>query len=180
MNYQTSNPITPDGLDIRFVVNTLAPALLTNRLLPLLGASARVINLSSAAQSPVDPAALIGDVHLDHGPAYAQSKLALTMWSRQLALALGEDGPMVVAVNPGSMLGSKMVTEAFNVDGGDIAIGADILCRAALEDEFANATGKYFDNDSGQFADPHPDALDAVKSSEIVKIIEKILADRQN
>ena len=58
------------------------------------------------------------------------------MWSRSLALSLKDDGPAVIAVNPGSMLGSKMVKEAFGVAGGDIRIGADILTRAALTDEF--------------------------------------------
>ena len=57
---KTPNPITEDGLDIRFAVNTIAPYLFTRQLLPLLGTSGRVINLSSAAQAPVDPAALAG------------------------------------------------------------------------------------------------------------------------
>jgi NAD(P)-dependent dehydrogenase (short-subunit alcohol dehydrogenase family) len=108
--------------------------------------------------------------------AYAQSKLALTMWSRQLALALGEDGPVIVAVNPGSLLGSKMVKEGFGVDGGDIRIGAEILARAALADDFATVSGQYFNNDSGRFAAPHPDALDARKSQDIVRAIEMVLA----
>ncbi|MEO0854478.1 MAG: SDR family NAD(P)-dependent oxidoreductase, partial [Cyanobacteria bacterium J06648_11] len=49
--YNASHPITQDGLDVRFVVNAIAPYLLTQRLLPLLGTSGRVINLSSAAQA---------------------------------------------------------------------------------------------------------------------------------
>ena len=157
-------------------VNTIAPFLLTRRLLPLLGASSRVINLSSAAQAPVNLRALAGEVQLPDNAAYAQSKLALTMWSRALALSLGKDGPSVVAVNPGSMLGTKMVKEAYGVAGGDVGIGADILCRAALSDEFATASGKYFDNDAGRFARPHPDALDANKSADVVRAIETILA----
>ena len=171
------NPRSPDGLDVRFAVNTIAPYLLTQRLLPLLGASARVVNLSSAAQSPVDPEALAGRGKLADMPAYAQSKLALTMWSRQLALALGDDGPVIVAVNPGSLLASKMVKEGFGVDGSDIRIGADILVRAALADEFTTASGQYFDNDAGRFAAPHADALDARKSQEIVRVIERVLAE---
>ena len=43
---------------------------------------------------------------------------------------------MIVAANPGSLLGSKMVKDAYGVDGGDIRIGADILCKAALDDAF--------------------------------------------
>ena len=98
------------------------------------------------------------------------------MWSRALALSLGKDGPSVIAVNPGSMLGTKMVKEAYGVAGGDVGIGADILYRAALSDEFATASGKYFDNDAGRFARPHPDALDASKSADVVHAIEAILA----
>ncbi len=168
--------ITEDGLDVRFAVNTITPYLLTQRLLPLLGASGRIVNVSSAAQSPVDPKALAGKASLPDGAAYAQSKLALTMWSRSLALSLDQNGPAIIAVNPGSMLGSKMVKEAFGVAGGDIAIGAGILCRAALDDEFDTSSGQYFDNDLGRFAPLHPDALDPEKSKEIVRVIETVLA----
>jgi len=62
------------------------------------------------------------------------------------------------------------------VDGGDIKIGADILTRAALSEEFASASGEYFDNDAKQFAAPHSDALDSVKSGQIVGAIENVLA----
>ena len=134
-----------------------------------------MINLSSAAQSPVDPAALAGKVRLSEGQAYAQSKLAITMWSRSMALALGPDGPAVIAVNPGSLLGSKMVKEAFGMAGGDIRIGAEILTRAALDDEFASASGQYFDNDAGRFAPPHRDALDPEKSEMVLSTIRAIL-----
>ncbi len=175
--FKTPEPNTQDGHDVWFAVNTIAPYLLTQRLLPLLAASGRVINLSSAAQSPVDPEALAGRVRLtDDLTAYAQSKLALTMWSRSLALSLKDEGPAIIAVNPGSMLGTKMVKQGFGVAGADIRIGADILIRAALTDEFEIASGQYFDNDSGQFASPHPDALDPEKSAEIVLVIEAVLA----
>ncbi len=174
--YKTPDPITQNGLDVRFAVNTIAPYLLTQRLLSLLGTSGRVINLSSAAQSTVEPEALAGRVKLTDGAAYAQSKLALTMWSRSLALSLKDRDLVIVAVNPGSMLGSKMVKQAFGVTGGDIRIGAEILTRAALTDEFKTASGKYFDNDSGQFASPHPDALDTGKCQEIVHVIKTVLA----
>ncbi|MCU7797192.1 MAG: SDR family NAD(P)-dependent oxidoreductase [Candidatus Thiodiazotropha sp. (ex Myrtea spinifera)] len=176
--FNISDPRTPDGLDARFAVNTIAPYLLTQRLLPLIGASGRVINLSSAAQSPVNPEALAGRVRLsDDFAAYAQSKLALTMWSRSMAISLKDDGPAIIAVNPGSMLGTKMVKQAFGVAGGDIRIGAEILIRAALDDEFAAASGQYFDNDAGQFASPHPDALNQQKSEEIVRAIDAILSE---
>ena len=175
--YQAPGSNRRDGLDVRFVVNAIAPYLLTRRLLPLLDASGRVVNLSSAAQSPVDPNALRGRRQLSIGEAYAQSKLAIVMWSRDLALSTRENGPTIIAVNPGSMLGSKMVKEAFGVAGGDIRIGAEVLKRAALDDDFATASGQYFDNDSRRFTSPHPDALDPGKCREIVQAMEATLAD---
>ncbi|MCH9684249.1 MAG: oxidoreductase, partial [Deltaproteobacteria bacterium] len=74
----------------------------------------------------------------------------------------------------GSMLGTKMVKDAFGVAGDDIGIGADILVRAALADEFAAASGRYFDNDARRFASPHPDALDAGKCDEVVRAVEAL------
>ncbi|MEM7468400.1 MAG: SDR family NAD(P)-dependent oxidoreductase [Pseudomonadota bacterium] len=174
--YRTSHPLTKDGLDVRFVVNAIAPYLLTQLLLPILTTSGRVVNVSSAAQSPVDLKALAEYVALADDVAYAQSKLALTMWSRHMALALGDSGPMIIAVNPGSLLGTKMVKDAYGIAGGDVGMGADILSRAAVSEEFATTSGQYYDNDSESFASPHPDALDQSKMDEVVAVIANLLS----
>jgi NAD(P)-dependent dehydrogenase (short-subunit alcohol dehydrogenase family) len=174
--FSTPHPVTDDGYDVRFIVNTISPYLLTQRLLPLLPGDGRVINLSSAAQSPVNLGALAGKRRLNDNEAYAQSKLAITMWSFHLAQALGNKGPVIVAVNPGSLLASKMVKDAYGVAGSDLGIGADILVRASLDNEFANASGRYFDNDRGEFSQPHPDALNTNKNKALVKAIEDVLA----
>lgn len=170
------NPATGEGLDVRFTVNTIAPYLLTKNLLPLMGGSGRVVNLSSAAQAPVDLQAISGGRNMSDGEAYAQSKLALTMWSRAMAEELGSNGPAIIAVNPKSFLGSKMVKQAYGAAGHDLRIGAEILCMATLAAEFAGASGKYFDNDIGQFTNPHPDALNSGKCKEVVDVIETVLA----
>ncbi|MEM8982396.1 MAG: SDR family NAD(P)-dependent oxidoreductase [Pseudomonadota bacterium] len=174
--FKTAHSQTQAGLDIRFVVNTIAPYLLTKRLLPSLTADGRVVNVSSAAQASVDLAALRGERRLGDSEAYAQSKLAITMWSRHMAAAVGANGPVVVAVNPASLLGSKMVKEAYGIAGGDIGIGADILIDAALSVRFADATGKYFDNDNNVFAEPHRDALNAEKNAALVRTMEQLIA----
>lgn len=174
--FHTTTPITASGLDVRFVVNTIAPYLLTKRLMPLLRKTSRVINLSSAAQAPVNLEALAGNSTLSASEAYAQSKLAITMWTRSLAQAAGNHGPTFYAVNPGSLLATKMVKEAYGIAGADIRIGSDIVTRAALDTGFEAASGAYFDNDAGRFAAPHPDAHDADKCESVVRAIEKILA----
>ncbi len=175
--YKAPNTRTPDDLDVRFAVNAIAPYLLTRRLLPIIDRGGRVINLSSAAQSSVDLDALLGRSTLSDNAAYAQSKLTITIWSRALAMALGNDGPVVLAVNPGSLLATKMVKEAFGIAGADLSIGAEIIVRAILSDEFKAATGQYFDNDSGRIGSPHPDALDPAASSSVVEAIEAILSE---
>jgi NAD(P)-dependent dehydrogenase (short-subunit alcohol dehydrogenase family) len=173
--FKTANPVSQDGLDVRFVVNTVAPYLLTRSLLSLLDSSGRVVNLSSAAQSPVDLKAMQGDSKLEDMQAYAQSKLAIVMWSNHLAVELKERGPVVVSINPGSLLATKMVKEGFGMAGHDICIGSDILVRASLSTEFAAAAGLYFDNDAKQFSHPHPDALDVQKNAEVVEVVESII-----
>ncbi|WP_390913570.1 SDR family NAD(P)-dependent oxidoreductase [Pseudosulfitobacter sp. SM2401] len=165
--------LTADGFDARFMVNTFAPYVLTRALLPIIPKDGRIVNLSSAAQAPVNLDAMQGRVQLDDMGAYAQSKLAITIWSREMAKDLA-NGPVVVAVNPGSLLASKMVKEGFGVAGNDLQIGADILREAALGASFADATGKYFDNDSQQFAQPHAAAMDPRHSADVMQAIEEI------
>ena len=175
--YNIKDSRTKNGLDARFVVNTIAPYLLMKELMPIFDSTSRVVNLSSAAQAPVDTRALKGKFMIPSaGEVYAQSKLALTMWATSLGLELKDKGPMIVSVNPKSFLGSKMVKDAYGIQGADLSIGADILCRGALSDEFTNAHGKYFDNDIGQFTQPHPDALNDAKCKKIIDVIEEVLA----
>lgn len=147
------------GRDVRFDVNTIAPYILSRKLLPLLPKDGRVVNLSSAAQAPVNIAALMQFHPMAHMEAYAQSKLAITIWTTAMAQAM-PDGPVFVSVNPGSLLATKMVKEGFGIAGHDLNIGADILIAMALGDEFAEASGKYFDNDAGCIASPHSAAQD--------------------
>ncbi|WP_298835823.1 SDR family NAD(P)-dependent oxidoreductase [uncultured Roseobacter sp.] len=165
---------TEEGHDVRFMVNTFAPYALTRALLPVIPKDGRIVNLSSAAQAPVDLAAMRGERQPGHNDAYAQSKLAITIWTRALAKELA-DGPVVVAVNPGSLLASKMVREGYGIEGSDLSVGADILREAAIGASFADATGKYFDNDSGRFAEPHAAARDAAHSAQVMQGIEDAL-----
>ena len=117
--------------------------------------------------------ALLGKISLSDGDAYAQSKLALTMCS--FSLAQEKKVAVMVAINPASFLGSKMVKEAYGMEGKDINIGANILYEATLSDEFLDANGKYFDNDIGRFTSPHPDGENLEKSKQLVELIENLL-----
>ncbi|EKP0307475.1 SDR family NAD(P)-dependent oxidoreductase [Aeromonas veronii] len=174
--YKTAQVSTVDGLDPRFAVNTYAPWLLSQSLLPLMDANGRILNLSSAAQAPVDMAALQGRKALSDMAAYAQSKLALTQCTVHLARTLTNRGPAVIAVNPGSLLATKMVRDGFGVAGNDIGIGANALASLALDARFIDSNGLYFDNDLGRFGQPHDDALDLAKVSATVSAMEAWIA----
>jgi len=176
--FKTARTTASNGIDTRFMVNTIAPWHLTTQLQPLLADDARVINLSSAAQAPVSLAALRGDESIsDDFAAYAQSKLALTMWSLDPEALRLRESQTIVAVNPGSMLASKMVREGFGSAGKDLGIGVRILQQlATAEDAVRNR--QYFDNDRGAYTDPHADALDPGKRAAVLKIIQDVVARR--
>lgn len=163
-----------DGLDIRFMVNYFAPFVLTNELLPLLqnNSDSRIINLSSAAQSSVDFEALKGNLKLSAGEAYAQSKLALTMWS--FYLAYKQQNISVIPVNPGSLLNTKMANEAFGTHWSSVYKGVDILSELAVSEKYKGVSGKYFDNDKGDFNKAHSDAYNKEIIHKVIELTKQL------
>jgi len=182
--YRVAQKKSANSLDVRFMVNTIAPYLLTVKLKSILNNTlnnkSRVVNLSSAAhelaQNGIDPLVLTKVNDIEDSDAYAQSKLGLTMWSRHLACVQKDTDPVIIAVNPASFLGSNMVKDAYGIEGKDLQVGVDVLVRAALSEEFANASGSYFDNDKGDFSDPHSDVLDFEKTRALSEKLDQIIA----
>lgn len=172
--FKNSISQTKEGLDIRIVVNYLAPYILTQTILPNIKKSEepRIINLSSAAQASVSEGVLKGYEKVSYNNSYAQSKLALTMWS--LHLAKKEANIVVIAVNPGSLLNTKMANEAYGQHWSSAEKGVNILHDIALSEEYKNDSGKYFDNDKGDpkgyFSLAHADAYDIDKTNKLLEI----------
>lgn len=173
--FKSPDPITKDKLDVRFVVNYLAHVVLTNVLMPLLSRSTqpRIISLSSAAQASVSFDALAGKEDLPAQSAYAQSKLALTMWSNYLSQKLST--ATVIAVNPGSLLNTRMAQEAYGQYWSSADKGSKILYQLALSEKHKNDSGKYFDNDKGSFSEAHADAYNQLKISSLIDFTNSIL-----
>lgn len=171
------SPVDTDknGIDIRLTVNYLAPVLLTESIKSLFQSSSapRIINLSSAAQAPVSLAAISGKESLGVQSAYAQSKLALTIWSFDLAKKW--DFATVIAVNPGSLLNTRMVQEAYGQFWSSADKGAHILNDLATHDIHADHSGDYFDNDQGAYGPAHADAYDADKIEALMSLTHQIL-----
>lgn len=139
--------LSQDGHELRFAVNYLAPFLLTHLLLPALrrAAPARIVNVSSAAQSPID----FDDVMLERRyhpmTAYSRSKLALVMFTFDLAEQLKDENITVNCLHPGSLLNTKMVRESFSTPMGRVQTGADAEIYLATAPELEGVTGRYFE-----------------------------------
>jgi NAD(P)-dependent dehydrogenase (short-subunit alcohol dehydrogenase family) len=103
--------LTGDGIELAFQVNYLSHYLLTRRLLPLILESepARIVNVSSIAQRPLDFDDPMMDEGYSHGRGYAQSKLAQILFSMDLAEELGDRDVVVTALHPATMMDTDMV-----------------------------------------------------------------------
>jgi NAD(P)-dependent dehydrogenase (short-subunit alcohol dehydrogenase family) len=139
-----------DGHELRFAVNYLAPFLLTHLLLPLLrrSAPARIVNVASVGQAPID----FDDVMLERGweplRAYRQSKLAQVMFTFELAerlRAAGETGVTVTALHPATLMDTKMAIESFGYAMSTVDEGVAATLRLAVAPEVDGVSGRYFD-----------------------------------
>lgn len=136
-----------DGYELRFAVNYLAPYLLVERLLPLLKDSrpARIVNVASVGQAPLD----FKDIMFDHGyigvTAYRRSKLAMIAWTFDLAARLAHTGVTANALHPASLMPTKMVLESgWNVMS-TVEEGLKATIRLVVDPGLDDVTGKYFD-----------------------------------
>lgn len=165
--------LSKEGYELRFVVNYLAPYVLTQGVLSIMNIYGRIVNLSSAAQSDISYEAMLGKASVNVNGAYAMSKLALTMWSFYLAKQL--EDTTVIAVNPGSLLNTKMANEAYGQHWSPAEKGSDIIYDLALSAEHKSHSGEYYDNDSGGYNEAHADAYDAEKVKELIELTQGIL-----
>jgi len=99
--------LTPDGHEKTFQVNHLAPFLLTNLLLPELGAGGGVVvnTASSAARmlARFDVDDLENEKSYTQNSAYGNAKLANILHARELNTRYGADGIRAVAFDPGNV-----------------------------------------------------------------------------
>ena len=179
---------TPDGLEATFAINHLAPFLLTARLMPQLEAAkqAHVIAVSSIGHTMIEDM-VWDDLQLeddfDAFKAYAQSKLANVLFTRELARRTAGKGIIASAVHPG------MVTSRFPLSGGAQVIegyrqaeqaghtvseeqGADTVVWLATDAGNALPSGGYFADRSR--VDPSAAAKDATSAKRLWEISEQL------
>ena len=144
-----------DGHELRFAVNYLAGFLLTLRLLPLLrrSAPARIVNVASIGQSPVD----FDDVMLHDGysgtRAYGQSKLAQITSGLELADRLAGEGVTVNSLHPATYMPTKIVLEQAGRSIDSLEEGVDATVRLAASPDLDGVTGRFFDRQEEARAD---------------------------
>jgi NAD(P)-dependent dehydrogenase (short-subunit alcohol dehydrogenase family) len=135
-----------DGHELRFAVNYLAPFLLTRLLLPLIrqSAPARIVNVASAGQQPID----FTDVMLTRGysgtRAYCQSKLAQIMFTLDLAGELDGTGVTVNALHPATYMDTTMVRRAGITPLSSVEEGAEAILNLATSPALEGQSGHYF------------------------------------
>jgi NAD(P)-dependent dehydrogenase (short-subunit alcohol dehydrogenase family) len=171
--------LSEDGHELTFAVNCLAPFLLTQSLLPMLlaGAPARVVNVASVGQTPVN----FDDVMLEHGYdmslAYSQSKLALIALTFELAERLraeGETGVTVNALHPATLMPTKLVFETVGRTVDSLEQGIAATLRLVIDPQLDGLSGVYFNGLQEAKADAQ--AYDAQARRRLWDLCERLCA----
>jgi NAD(P)-dependent dehydrogenase (short-subunit alcohol dehydrogenase family) len=164
--------LSKDGHELRFAVNYLAPVLLTRRLLPLLRSapSARIVNVGSLGQEPIDFTDLDMSRDYDGVVAYRRSKLALAAYTFDLAEELRSSGIAVNCIHPATYMDTGMVREAGVSPVSSVSSGGDATLRLITSDV---GTGNFFNGTRKSNA--HPQAYDPEVRRRLREVTEKLL-----
>ncbi len=167
--------LSADGIELRFAVNYLAGYRLTELLLPLLqrSAPARVVNVASAGQYPLDFSDPMLEGGYDGTVAYRRSKLAQVMYTLDLAARLRPLGVTANALHPATLMDTGMVRHAGFVPVSTVEEGTEATLRLIADPALAGVTGRYF-NGTGE-ARAHPQAYDEAARQQLRKLSEKLL-----
>jgi NAD(P)-dependent dehydrogenase (short-subunit alcohol dehydrogenase family) len=145
-----------DGYELRFAVNYLAGFLLTLELLPLLRARptpARIVNVASLGQHPLD----FADLMIEHGysgpRAYSQSKLAQIMSGFELASRVPASEVTVNSLHPGTYMPTKIVLQELGHSVDTVETGVNATARLAVGADVEGVTGRFFDRQRDARAD---------------------------
>jgi NAD(P)-dependent dehydrogenase (short-subunit alcohol dehydrogenase family) len=152
-----SRRLSADGIELTWALNYLSVCLLTELLLDTLKASApsRVVNVSSAMHSGahLNFDDLQGARKYSGMKAYGQSKLALLMYTYDLARRLAGTGVTVNALHPGFVASDmyrssggvvKLLGPIINLMAISPEAGAETSVYVAASPEVEGVTGKYF------------------------------------
>jgi NAD(P)-dependent dehydrogenase (short-subunit alcohol dehydrogenase family) len=166
--------VSADGYELRFQVNYLAHYLLTRLLLPVLerSAPARIVNVSSAGQAPIDFDDVMLERHYEGYLAYCRSKLAQIMFTVDLAAELADRGVTANALHPGTFMPTKIVTHAGVDPLTSLEQGVDATVGLATDPALDGVTGRYFDG--RRESRPNPQAGDAAARRRLRELSDRL------
>jgi NAD(P)-dependent dehydrogenase (short-subunit alcohol dehydrogenase family) len=177
-----------DGFETTFALHHLGPFLLTKLLLPRMieNAPGRIINVSSRVHRLARNGLDFDDLQLTKGysgkDAYARSKLALELFTRELAGRVTTEGITVNSIHPGA------VNSSFRDDAGALIRFAYFLMRPTLltpeqsaqslvylatDPSLETTTGQYFSR--SELSEPSAQAKDAAAARQLWEVTEELL-----
>jgi NAD(P)-dependent dehydrogenase (short-subunit alcohol dehydrogenase family) len=138
--------VSADGHELRFAVNYLSGFLLAYALLPVIKAAApaRIVNVASLGQAPLD----FDDVMLTKGydgvRAYSQSKLSQIMFTIDLAEELKDTGVTVNSLHPATYMNTTMVRAGGVTPMSTVEEGGAAILHLATGDDMEGRSGLFF------------------------------------
>jgi NAD(P)-dependent dehydrogenase (short-subunit alcohol dehydrogenase family) len=145
-----------DGHELRFAVNYLAGFLLARLLLPLLRASApaRIVNVASLGQHPIDFDDVMITKNYSGSRAYAQSKLAQIMFTIDLAQELKSSGVTANSLHPATYMNTTMVRAGGVTPISTVEQGGQAILHLVSGDDVAGESGLFFNGMNEARANP--------------------------
>lgn len=167
--------LSTDGIELRFAVNYLAGYHLTRRLLPTLlkSAPARIVNVSSVGQDPIDFADPMLEAGYSGVRAYRQSKLAQIMFTLDLADELRGTGVTANTLHPASLMNTSMVREMKFTPLSTLDDGGEATLRLIRDPALARVSGVYYDQTFE--AEPHAQARDASARARLRELSDTLI-----
>ena len=186
--YWSDRHVSADGLEWTFAVNHLAPFLLTSLLEERLreSAPARIVTVASDAHRA--GRIEFDDLQAERGyagmRAYAQSKLANILFTRELARRLSGSGVAAYSVHPGTVRTGFAREDAGRLFGLVLRAGALLMkspeqgaqtsVYAASSPELVGRTGEYLAK--SRVARPSARAQDDVAAARLWSVSEDLVA----
>ena len=184
--------VTKEGLEENFAGNHLGPFHLTQRLTPLLQATAkgqvagsvRIINTASDGSEmipTIDPDAIEGFAGLPFGAIYCMGKLANVLHAKSLARRLAADGIVAHSFHPGTVDSNFFTHTTKDVQDRYVGVakitmeeGADTLIWLATDAAGAQDSGGYWHKRA--LRDLNPVALDDALADRLWEVSAAITA----
>jgi NAD(P)-dependent dehydrogenase (short-subunit alcohol dehydrogenase family) len=148
-----------DGYELTLAVNHLSHFLLTELALARMREPARIVNVSSIGQAPLDWDDLMFERGYESYTAYAKSKLAQVLFTVELAGRLEGRDVTVNALHPATLMDTKMVRDNLGRPLTSVAEGVEAVVRLVADPELDGVSGRFFDG--MRESAPHGQASDA-------------------